>query len=118
MVLYAITRSIDKVETRIKQAENAGIYTLAVTTTPRAWPRNYELTDKLHYVRPALGLHPQLVSKSNKDELGLRSPFAMLADGVRFSWNEARKKTSKCWSIFLVNLIESRWDLICEEIIR
>lgn len=55
----------------IKEAELAGIYTLAVTTTPRAWERNKQLTDDLHYVRPALGLHPQLVGKNSADELKL-----------------------------------------------
>jgi TatD DNase family protein len=47
----------------INDAESAGIYTLTVTTTPRAWPRNHELTDKKRYVRAALGLHPQLVAE-------------------------------------------------------
>jgi TatD DNase family protein len=45
----------------IARAEAARIYTLAVTTTPRAWLRNYELTCRTRYVRAALGLHPQLV---------------------------------------------------------
>lgn len=44
-------------------AEDAGIFTLAVTTTPRAWPRNNELTQHTRYVRAALGLHPQLVAE-------------------------------------------------------
>jgi TatD DNase family protein len=46
----------------IDETERARVYTLAVTTTPRAWERNRELTkDRLH-VRAALGLHPQLVA--------------------------------------------------------
>jgi len=45
----------------IARAEVAGIYTLAVTTTPKAWPRNKELTRDTTFVRAALGLHPQLV---------------------------------------------------------
>lgn len=53
----------------IKEAERSRIYTLAVTTTPRAWQRNYELTKGLKYVRPALGLHPQLVGKNTSQEL-------------------------------------------------
>ena len=61
----------DNFETRIKEAEDAGIYTLAVTTTPRAWPRNHELMDNLRFVRPALGIHPQLVSDNNEHELKL-----------------------------------------------
>jgi TatD DNase family protein len=58
-------------ETKVKNTESAQIYTLAVTTTPRAWPRNHELTAKLRYVRPALGLHPQIITKDTKHELKL-----------------------------------------------
>lgn len=47
----------------VSAAEIAEIYTLTVTTTPRAWPRNYELTHKTKYVRAALGLHPQVVAE-------------------------------------------------------
>lgn len=50
-------------EAAIARAEAARIYTLTVTTTPKAWPRNYELTRGSHYVRAALGLHPQLVAE-------------------------------------------------------
>ena len=46
----------------IAKAEASSIYTVAVTTTPKAWPRNRELTLKTRYVRAALGLHPQLVA--------------------------------------------------------
>lgn len=48
-------------EAAIAKAEAARVYTLTVTTTPKAWPRNYELTRGTRYVRAALGLHPQLV---------------------------------------------------------
>jgi TatD related DNase len=44
----------------IARAEAAGIYTLTVTTTPKAWPLNLELTRNTRHVRAALGLHPQL----------------------------------------------------------
>jgi len=47
----------------ITKAETAKIYTLTVTTTPKAWPRNHELTRGTRYVRAALGLHPQLVAE-------------------------------------------------------
>ena len=50
-------------EAAIAKAEAARIYTLTVTTTPKAWPRNYELTRRTRYVRAALGLHPQLVAE-------------------------------------------------------
>lgn len=47
----------------VREAEEAGIFTLAVTTTPKAWPRNSELTKATRHVRAALGLHPQLVEE-------------------------------------------------------
>lgn len=47
----------------VQQAETAGVFTLAVTTTPRAWPRNHELAQRTKHVRAALGLHPQLVAE-------------------------------------------------------
>lgn len=47
----------------VQEAEAAGIFTLAVTTTPRAWPRNHELAQTTCHVRAALGLHPQLVGE-------------------------------------------------------
>jgi TatD DNase family protein len=50
-------------EAAIARAEAARIYTLTVTTTPKAWPRNHELTRHTRYVRAALGLHPQLVAE-------------------------------------------------------
>lgn len=49
-------------EAAVARAEAARIYTLTVTTTPKAWPRNHELTRHTRYVRAALGLHPQLVA--------------------------------------------------------
>jgi TatD DNase family protein len=51
-------------------AEAAGVFTLAVTTTPRAWSRNHELAQRTKHVRAALGLHPQLVAeRENEIEL-------------------------------------------------
>lgn len=47
----------------IRESEEAGVFTLAVTTTPKAWPRNHELTKATRYVRGALGLHPQLIAE-------------------------------------------------------
>lgn len=45
------------------EAEETGVRTLAVTTTPRAWPREREMFAQLRFVRPALGLHPELVAE-------------------------------------------------------
>lgn len=47
----------------VREADAAGVFTLAVTTTPRAWPRNHELAQRTKHVRAALGLHPQLVAE-------------------------------------------------------
>lgn len=52
-------------EELILECEKNQIFTLAVTTTPRAWPRNSALTENLKFVRPALGMHPQLINKSS-----------------------------------------------------
>lgn len=54
--------------TAVRDAEAAGVFTLAVTTTPRAWPRNHELAQRTKHVRAALGLHPQLVAE-REDEI-------------------------------------------------
>ncbi|CAG4892801.1 Qat anti-phage system TatD family nuclease QatD [Paraburkholderia gardini] len=54
----------------VQESEDAGVFTLAVTTTPRAWPRNHELAQRTRHVRAALGLHPQLVAE-RADELDL-----------------------------------------------
>lgn len=47
----------------VRESEEAGVFTLAVTTTPRAWSRNQELAQATRHVRAALGLHPQLVAE-------------------------------------------------------
>lgn len=47
----------------IAQCDAYGIATVAVTTTPKAWPRNREIAAGSKHVRVALGLHPQLVTE-------------------------------------------------------
>jgi len=47
----------------IEEADDLHIYTLAVTTTPKAWRRNNERVAHSKFVRVALGLHPQLVAE-------------------------------------------------------
>lgn len=47
----------------VRECEEAGVFTLAVTTTPKAWSRNHELAQATRHVRAALGLHPQLVAE-------------------------------------------------------
>lgn len=44
----------------IAECEARRIFTLAVTTTPKAWPQNKKLMSGSRYVRPAIGLHPEL----------------------------------------------------------
>ena len=46
-----------------KECDREGVYTLAVTTPPKAWPHNQKLAETTSNVRAALGLHPQLVAE-------------------------------------------------------
>jgi TatD DNase family protein len=50
-------------EAAVAACERDAVYTLTVTTTPKAWARNQAVTSKTKYVRAALGLHPQLVAE-------------------------------------------------------
>jgi TatD DNase family protein len=54
-------------EAIIEECENNKVHTLGVTTTPKAFPRNYELTSNKQYVKSALGLHPQLISERSNE---------------------------------------------------
>ena len=47
----------------IDGCEARQVATLAVTTTPRAFPRNLSLARKSDFVRVGIGLHPQLVAE-------------------------------------------------------
>jgi TatD DNase family protein len=47
----------------IGQCEAERIVTVAVTTTPKAWSQNRKWTAGSGYVRPAVGLHPELVGE-------------------------------------------------------
>ena len=47
----------------VREAEQQGIYTLAVTNTPSVFPATAALAEGTRYVRPALGLHPQLAAE-------------------------------------------------------
>ena len=47
--------------------ENYKIYTVAITTTPKAWDQNKKWTQNKKFVRPALGLHPQLINSKHFD---------------------------------------------------
>jgi TatD DNase family protein len=56
------------------------VATLAVTTTPKAFERNVELSSDSDFVRVGLGLHPQLVAERHS-ELGL---FERLLERTRY----------------------------------
>ena len=47
----------------IRRSEVQEVFTLAVTTTPRAWAHNEALASPTRFVRAALGLHPQLIAQ-------------------------------------------------------
>lgn len=54
----------------IAECDRNQVATLAVTTTPKAWLRNIELSRQSTHVRVALGLHPQVVA-DRKSEIAL-----------------------------------------------
>ncbi|QHO73941.1 hydrolase TatD [Bradyrhizobium sp. CCBAU 051011] len=47
----------------VEACERERIATIAVTTTPKAWPHNQQWMRQSRYVYPALGLHPELVAE-------------------------------------------------------
>jgi TatD DNase family protein len=51
----------------IAECDRERVATLAVTTTPKAWPRNRELASQSAHVRIGLGLHPQLVAERENE---------------------------------------------------
>jgi TatD DNase family protein len=54
-------------EEAVARCEREGVFTLAVTTTPKAWPRNQKIAAQTRHVRVALGLHPQLVAERSHE---------------------------------------------------
>jgi TatD DNase family protein len=54
-------------EAAVAACERDAVYTLTVTTTPKAWSRNHAVTSGTKYVRAALGLHPQLVGERSSE---------------------------------------------------
>lgn len=47
--------------------EQAGIYVLSVTTTPKAWPKTAALAKGKRHIRTALGLHPELAHERHNE---------------------------------------------------
>jgi TatD DNase family protein len=57
-------------EQMVELAEQQRIYTIAVTNAPSVFAHTVDLTNASKYVRPAIGLHPELVH-SHKHEIDL-----------------------------------------------
>ncbi len=49
------------------QCEEAEVYVLSVTTTPKAWRKTAALGKNRRYIRTALGLHPQLAHERSHE---------------------------------------------------
>lgn len=58
----------------VREAEALGIRTIAVTNAPSVYHFTRQITERLQYVRPAAGLHPELVH-SHGHELPLLLPL-------------------------------------------
>jgi TatD DNase family protein len=58
----------------IAESDRERVATLTVTTTPKAWPRNRDLTANSTHVRVALGLHPQVIAERG-DEVSLLEKY-------------------------------------------
>lgn len=54
----------------IKETERNGVYTIAVTNAPFVFQNTRELVSQSKYIRPAIGLHPELV-ESHADQIHL-----------------------------------------------
>lgn len=54
-------------EVLIAECESRKIFTLAVTTTPKAWPQNRKWTARCKFVRAAVGLHPELAGERYRE---------------------------------------------------
>jgi TatD DNase family protein len=59
----------------LEEIEANKIYTIAVTNTPSVFKQTMSLTQGCKYVRPALGLHPELV-KERHNEISLFRKYA------------------------------------------
>lgn len=64
----------------IATCNNQQVATLAVTTTPKAFERNVELSSSSEFVRVGLGLHPQLVAERHSEI----SHFEKLLERTRY----------------------------------
>jgi TatD DNase family protein len=51
----------------VREIEARQVYTIAVTNTPSVFPRLCEIVGQSHYVRVALGLHPELAVERHRE---------------------------------------------------
>lgn len=51
----------------IADCEARRVFTVAVTTTPKAWQQNKKLMSNSRFVRAAVGLHPELVAERYRE---------------------------------------------------
>ena len=52
----------------VMDAEEAGVFTLAVTTTPRAWPRNHELAQRTRQLGSRMTRHKPTIHAFSRRE--------------------------------------------------
>ena len=82
----------------IAACDSARIVTLAVTTTPKAWFQNQKWTELSRYVFPALGLHPELVSKRHR-EIALLEEYIEMSRFVGEVGLDGRPQFRKSWQL-------------------
>ena len=70
----------------VREAERRGIYTIAVTNTPSVFPATAAIVKGCRYVRPALGLHPQLAAERRGELPRSRSTFQKSGTSERSGW--------------------------------
>ena len=51
----------------VSEIEAKGVYTIAVTNSPSVFDYTFQLTQGKKYIRPAIGLHPELVAQRQSE---------------------------------------------------
>ena len=51
----------------VNQIEKSKVYTIAVTNSPKVYFYTENITKNTKYIRPALGLHPELVGERHQE---------------------------------------------------
>jgi TatD DNase family protein len=94
----------------IDTCERENMFTLAVTTTPRAWPQNRDLMRQKKNIFPALGLHPQLIRKDSRQDLILWEkylPEAKYVGEVGIDASNGFNHTLKEQKIFFKHILKT-----------